>query len=262
MDDNTGWSLLCCLAVLVAGSLAGWALAMTPQQYARGWVFLLSTLPLLGWLILWSIMGNSNDHWRRLLSAGVGIVIGPVFVYGLSEIVAYKSKSRINTTPASHVIAAVVESPKIGSIRMIQSNLQVKLSVSKSDAEVQVQAELINDSDELIQFHAITAGNINGVWFNVNKVEFDGYAYPHQPFYLLSNKVEIRKPSKENNQDYLKLVAVYEYTLHYKFAAEVAFSRITQRGIKVEQEVYLKLGKRGTQKVIPYVSQTYGELEE
>ncbi len=140
---------------------------------------------------------------------------------------------------------------KAGSIRQIQANLQIDLSTSRKDASIQVQVKLINDTNETLRFHATTAGNINGIWFSYNKVEFDGYAAPHVPFYLLSRKIEGLKPLEGTDQNFLKVTAIYEYELKYGLLDDANYSRASARGIKIEQEMPIKIGNRGDRKVVP-----------
>ena len=90
MDDNTGWSLLCAIAILASGILASWALTMS-SQLVRGSTLLWSVLPLLAWTLAWAAYGNSNEHWRRLIALGVGILVGPISLYAISEIISYFS---------------------------------------------------------------------------------------------------------------------------------------------------------------------------
>ena len=164
-------------------------------------------------------------------------------------------QTQVNTVPTE-------EKPKIGSLRLTESILRVDLSSSTGSVSAQVQLRLVNDSDAVVSFHATTAGNINDKWFDKNKVEFNGYAYPHQDFYLLSAKLPDLRPSAKDPQNFMKLTAVFEYTLLYKFAAEKEFSRKSSRGVKIEQEITLKAGEPGTSKTIPLVVWLYDEKEE
>jgi hypothetical protein len=111
-------------------------------------------------------------------------------------------------------------------------------------------------------FHATTAGRINGVPFDHNKVEFDGYADPKQSVYLVSNRLasiplpdglDLNNPSMDG---------VYEYELQYKEATEDRFSRRTAKGIHIQQWLPIPSKPAGTQVVIPVRVILRDEIEE
>ena len=221
---------------------------------------------LIGISIL--VWGHSEHHLRtwgqKLLPLGV-MVIGLVF-YGIGGFWYYKLHSPASTlNSANRALQATIPSeqhnPKVGALRLVAPTLRVDLFSSKGEVTAQVQAQMINDSDRLIQFHATTAGNINGIWFDFNKVEFDGYAQPHQQFYLLSAKIKEIKPPPDTDQNFLQVVAIYEYKLDYKFVSESSFSRTTEKGIRIEQDVPMRIGKRGDIKTVPFICSFYNEHE-
>jgi hypothetical protein len=96
-----------------------------------------------------------------------------------------------------------------------------------------VKVEIHNDTDKLIYFHATTAGNINGVPFDENKVTFDGYIPSRSSTYLLSKRLPEITPNPHPEENTPSFRAIYEYDLRYRNAEEKAFSRHSAKGLEL-----------------------------
>ena len=109
--------------------------------------------------------------------------------------------------------------------------MTIEVKEDLSEVAGRIEVELFNDNNSIVKYHVVTAGNINGKAFGFNKVEFDGYAYPHQPVYLMSTRiVGISLPPTPSLAD-TSLKGIYEYDLRYGFVEEPEFSRRTARGV-------------------------------
>jgi hypothetical protein len=263
MDENTGWSLLCALAILLSGALAGWALAMPAQiQIARAVVLGCSTLPLLGWLVVWALSSNSTDHWRRTMSIVIGAIVGPTLAYCTTEIVS-KVRSPRKDGASEHVSAEPAEAPPIGSLRLDSPTLQLDYKISTKEYAARVKLEIHNDTKKLIKFHAITAGRINEIPFDHNKIEFDGYIDAGKFAYLLSRRIPNIPIKEKTDIGEPKITAFFEYQLSYKYADSKDYVRTSAKGVRFEFWSPVPVtGEPNKTTTIPTVVSFYNENEE
>jgi len=157
--------------------------------------------------------------------------------------------------------AAKSESPAVGSIRFVTAIMKIDFDQQNKKTAGTIEIELFNDTDRLIKFHVVTAGNINGVAFSNEKFEFDGVSYPRQNFFLVSNRIynipignyDIQNPS---------LDGLYEYNLSYKFSDEIAYSRKSSKSVKVLYWLPISEKPAGTVLTIPSRVILNDEIEE
>jgi hypothetical protein len=153
-------------------------------------------------------------------------------------------------------------SPAIGSLRYVIACMVLEIAEDLSQVAGRIEVEIHNDSDLLINFHATTAGNINGKAFDYNKVEFDGYIHPRQSSHLLSHRlVDIPLPQRPNPSE-PSLAGLFEYDLKYKAALESEFSRRSARGIQISHWPAIPRKPSETQVNIPTRVRLYNEIEE
>lgn len=127
----------------------------------------------------------------------------------------------------------------------------------------QIEVEIHNDSDKLIKFHAVTAGNINGIAFNQNKVEFDGFINPRQSTLLLSKRVPGIPIKRGNiNSDNPDLRGIYEYELVYYAAENENCKRKSVRGLDISYWLPAIKMRSGTKKMDSITVKIYNEVEE
>jgi hypothetical protein len=87
MDDAWGWGILSGIAILVTGSMIGIAPSLIDRAPRLGWwCVILSPLPLIIWDVMWILMANPPDSWRRSISLIIGALAGAVILYGVSEL--------------------------------------------------------------------------------------------------------------------------------------------------------------------------------
>lgn len=157
---------------------------------------------------------------------------------------------------------ADIEPLKVGTLRFVTANVEVERSQSTNESAATVKVEIINDSDKLIFFHAVTAGNVNGIAFDPNKIQFDGYAFPHKETYLYSRRVPGLTLAVDNTVSQATVKAIYEYDIQYKYVEEKRFSRRTARGINISLFGELPYKEPGTVSYKSVQVRYYNEVEE
>ena len=153
-------------------------------------------------------------------------------------------------------------SPPIGSLQFKIAILEVGLSRSLNQAAAQIKIEIFNNTDKTIFFHAVTAGQINGIAFDQNKVEFDGYISPRDSNYLLSRRITEIPLGQNQTLIHPAFDGLYEYSLHYRYIDETFFSRLTAKTISIM--CYNPLAKEPVGTITAYETtvNTYAEKEE
>ena len=152
--------------------------------------------------------------------------------------------------------------PPLGSLRFVAANLIIEKRKSTNQIAAQVEVELHNDTNHLVDYHSITAGNVNGVAFAEAKVEFDGYIYPNQSAKLFSRRVADFPISEPREIAQPSVKAIYEYEIRYKFATSSQFIRKTSRGLNLTYWPPLPKQNPGESTKIPITVMYYNELEE
>jgi len=123
--------------------------------------------------------------------------------------------------------------PPIGSLRYVLAGLKMQYSHSTDEMAGQIEVEIENDTDRLIGYHAVTAGNINGIPFHVNKIEFDGYIPAKQSRFLISNRIvgiPVKYPPSMHEPS---VTGIFEYDISYGYAGE-KFTRRSSLGCRLE----------------------------
>jgi hypothetical protein len=176
-------------ALLFAGAIGLIALTHREIKIARTLVLLAAGLFLLRWGA-WDVI--SDQPWY--IKAAVGAIVG-AFIFGaLPPSLAWideKTKQRGPgdlSSAASPPITQTAPVLPIGTLRYVIAKMEVDVRSELKRAAGKIEVELHNDSNRLIKFHATTAGNI-GVPFDFNKVSFDGYVYPDESAFLVSNRI-------------------------------------------------------------------------
>jgi len=154
------------------------------------------------------------------------------------------------------------EAPPIGSLRFVTATLEIEFKQSTGQTAARIEAELHNDSNRPISFHAVTAGNINGIAFDVNKVEFDGYVPAHESSFLISNRVTDVPINEQTDIKDPNVVGIYEYDLAYRYTGEEKFVRRSARGLKIASWSIIKRGPVGTVTKTPVLIIIYNVVEE
>jgi hypothetical protein len=172
------------------------------------------------------------------------------------------SESRADGSDSPSPVATAAQSPPLGSLQYVEAVMQIDISNSKHEMAGQIKVEIGNESDKLIYFHANTAGNINGVAFNNDKVEFDGYVAPRQSTYLLSRRLTGLTASNRNAIELPSVKGIFEYDLRYRFADSKEFSRRTAKGLEIDSWIPIERKPPGTEIVKPTTVRLYNEIEE
>ena len=152
--------------------------------------------------------------------------------------------------------------PPLGALALKGARMEMNISVSTGQAAGQIIAEIENTTDKLIFFHATTAGNINGMPFDENKIQFDGYVDPHKTTLLMSNRLVGFKLVNSVDLSNAAITGIYEYDLRYRYADGRDFVRHSFKGIKITQWGATPIGKPGERVNVPTNYLLYKEIEE
>jgi hypothetical protein len=152
--------------------------------------------------------------------------------------------------------------PKIGSLRYINAIMKIGHYQSTNVFSGQIIVEISNDSDNLIYFTAETAGSINGIAFDNNKVTFDGYIFPRQTTSLYSARIIGIPVTFGSQPDKPSFLGIYEFDIRYRFADEKEFSRRSTRGIRIENWTPYENKPVGNKIEIPVNVVFYNHIEE
>jgi hypothetical protein len=153
--------------------------------------------------------------------------------------------------------------PPIGTLRYVSAQLTLGMRNAPHDISGQITVEIHNDANKTIFFHAITAGNINDMPFDRDKVTFDGYISAGQSITILSKRLTrlAQLPVKDSSQPSFK--GVYEYDLSYRYADDKVLSRRTARGIVIEHWSPVEEKQpKGTTITVPIKVMLYSSIEE
>jgi len=246
-------------ALLFAGAIGMTALSQKEIRYARLVVWIATTLFLARWGA-WAFM--SDQSW--IVKAIVGACVG-AFVFGAipPALNWIKSKSATPSSPLPATDKPQSTAPPQGALRYVTSSLILEPSHSTHQVAGQIKVEIKNESDKLIFFHAVTAGNINGMAFDVKKVEFDGYISPHESSYLLSNRLTGLIENKNASATVPSFRAIYEYDLQYRYADEKGFSRRSAKGLDITYWPKIPFKSPSSPvMMIPITVRLYSEIEE
>jgi hypothetical protein len=239
------------LALLGSG-----AIMIFPTHLWIGWTMVIAAI--VGFLLL---VLEHYGLWAMKTVPAIGIAISaPALLVCLIWYFWLSPNEASN--PADITSALIGHEPilPIGSLRFVMATLNLERGLHETAG--QIKAELHNDTDKTIFFHAVTAGNINGVAFDANKVEFDGYAPPHQSSYLLSKRLTGLHPMPQKGQNDPSFRGIYEYDLHYRYADSDKFSRRTAMGIDMNYWPALRDMKLGDEIVEPVDVRLYNQIEE
>ncbi len=151
----------------------------------------------------------------------------------------------------------------VGTIHCRLADLKVEVRRSDKRSSGRIEVELFNSSEYLLQFHVSTAGNINGVAFAQERVEFDGYINPKSTAYLISDTLLDIPFNTDSSMNLPWVYGIYEYDLNYKTFHQQRYSRRTDKGIRIVQqwEPFIKVESR-TVVEIPIRTVFYNEIEE
>jgi len=153
----------------------------------------------------------------------------------------------------------VVAAPEIGTLQFQFANMYVEIKESTNEVAGKIEVELENSSERTLRYRVITAGNINGVPFSDQKVEFEGFIYPKKPIRLVSSRIlNIPLKMPQNLKD-PSLVGIYEYDISYGYAGE-KLTRRSARGCRIECW-HLKRKEPGSKTEIPLTVITYDPFE-
>jgi hypothetical protein len=152
--------------------------------------------------------------------------------------------------------------PPIGSLRYVTARMEIEFKQSTGQTAARIVVEIHNDSSKLISFHAVTAGNINGIAFNYNKVEFDGLIPAHESTLLISNRVTDIPIQQQTDIKDPSVVGIYEYDLAYKYIGGGSFTRRSAKGIRIEMWSMIERKPVGSETTIPVLVNFYHEVEE
>jgi hypothetical protein len=159
-----------------------------------------------------------------------------------------------------NVTAPPPDAPDIGSLRYVIAGLTLHYHRATDEMAGQIEVEIANDSDRLIVFHAVTAGNINGIPFHEEKVEFEGYIPAKQSRHLVSKRIvgiPVKFPPSIHEPS---VTGIYEYDLFYGYAGE-KFTRRSSLGCKLDLWD-LTLKEPGTKERHDIRVVTYNPIEE
>jgi hypothetical protein len=154
------------------------------------------------------------------------------------------------------------DGPPIGSLRYATSGFEIMHSHSKNAYAGRIKVELFNETDKLIQFHAKTAGRINGIAFDENKIEFDGYVQPRSVAYLFSVRLSEIPILEHKGVTEPSVHGIYEYDIRYKYADQKTFARRTARGLNMSYWAPITTKPIGTTSVGRVDVIFYDEKEE
>lgn len=190
---------------------------------------------------------------RPSIRSAILVNIGLIFI-ALSAISVFDDSARKSSKKPADI-------PLVGTLRFVTAVMELEHSKTKDEWSGRIKVEIKNNSDRLVSFHATTAGNINGVAFDYNKVEFDGYIYAQQSSYLVSNR--IAKIPIENSTDPDKpfILGIYEYELRYGYRMD-ALERISSRGAQIAQFRVPPEREIGARLEIPITITFYNEIEK
>ncbi len=79
MDDAWFWAAILGLAAMASGMIP----FLVPQ---RAWALVIAPLPLVAWVLMWSLMQSPPDQYRRPLAILIGAVAGGLIMYGATEL--------------------------------------------------------------------------------------------------------------------------------------------------------------------------------
>lgn len=220
--------------LLAAGALALIAFSHKELRIARAILMAAVVLTTARWE-MWSF--TTNASWP--VRTAVGAIIGAFLLGAVPAFWQWAKEREIvvgpppSQAPPSH--QKLDDAPPLGSLRMGQAQLIIEHKRSTDEIAAQIRVEIFNDTGKLIFFHAVTAGNINGIPFDKDKVQFDGYVYPGKSTFLMSRRIAPIEPLMQKSVSEPSIVGIYDYELHYRYADETDFSRATARGIRINQ---------------------------
>jgi len=86
MDDAWGWGILLAIALALSGAMSGYTPMLLDRSSKLGmWCIISAPLPLVVWDLMWVVMANPPDSWRRILSILIGAIAGAAILFGASE---------------------------------------------------------------------------------------------------------------------------------------------------------------------------------
>jgi hypothetical protein len=141
---------------------------------------------------------------------------------------------------------AKIDAPPLGSLRYVKSWIELHHSQQQEKYSGRIKVELKNDTDKMIYFYCETAGRINDVSFDKEKVKFDGFIQPHESQYLFSTRLPDIPITDRDGITTPSINAFFEYDIRYRFADQREFSRKTARGIHTTMWLPIKVEPAGT----------------
>jgi hypothetical protein len=242
--------------LLFAGALAMTALSAKEIKQARAIVGFAAAIFIFRW-IMWGFTTDQPLGIRVLVGACAG-----AFLLGILPPSLRWIKNRGKEAETTNEAVKAEPALPVDTLRYVVAKMELGVKSELKKGAGRIAVELHNDSDRLIKFHAVTAGNINGVAFDFNKVEFDGYIYSHQSTYLVSNRISDIPLTEQADLETPSVTGIYEYDLSYGDAREIGFSRRTAKGVRIAIWFPIMGNPKGMTIEKPTRVLLYNEIEE
>lgn len=197
---------------------------------------------------------------RRRMIALWGMILCGVGFVGFFAVYFWPT----DRSPHSVAAVALEAVPPVGTLQMGTPYLLVERNVHTDEYAAQITVEIKNASNKTIFFHAATAGRINGIWFDQNKVEFDSYIPALGSTILHSRRITELRPLQQKTISDPSFDGVYEYDISYRFAESASkdFPRRTARGLHAQYWHPIPDEKPGTVVKNPLQVSFYNEVEQ
>lgn len=172
--------------------------------------------------------------------SAIAILFSGIFVWLLMKkpVISDTSVVSVDRMPAHNASSPSAqtdyESVDIGSVIFVKATFLIDKSISTGVVSGRIQVELSNISNIALEFDGTTAGNINGIPFDVNRVPVRGYILPKSTNLLISHRLSGLEPRPSDNPNQPAISGIFEYDIVYKPIVAKRFSRRTSRGFHID----------------------------
>ena len=159
------------------------------------------------------------------------------------------------------VLLSGFEDPPVGGLQFITSILDVDYAMVSKRFHARVRMEIRNTTGRLIQYEGSTAGRINGMAFQSERVPIKAFVYPDQVHYIISTRLFDLELLDEQKGKSPIIDAFFEYELVYGFAGSAEKRRKASKGVRVSLWGPLIDKSHGTVEERKIVTEIYEETE-
>lgn len=213
--------------------------------------------------IIWPHLLNAKEHARdrRRMVPFVGMIACGLGTLGFGLWLFWPSTNHAPSQSAADSIPPSIL--PVASLRYNFANLKINYYRSTDIWTGQINVELVNETDHILHFVALTEGTINGMPFSEGKDTVKAIIYPHQSGWLLSRRISGFNENKNPSHSAPAFRAIFEYDLRYGYVEMDELVRRSARRIEIDQwDPLVDPGSGTGTETLPAEVRVYNELEQ